>query len=64
MEGIAKIVNLIGKEMWYKSGGLMYIVVVKDFRMRYGVIDGLITPLGGKGEKWVEFGNLFEMEGN
>lgn len=39
--------------------GLIVAVKVVDARFRYGHIDLKVTPLSGRGERWMESGKVF-----
>lgn len=44
----------IGTYGWYDIGtDLHFRVHILDTRQRYGQMDYLITPVGGRGQKWV-----------
>ena len=40
--------------MWNTKSGLRFEIVIKDVRERFGLIDYLIEPIAGDGQKWVE----------
>lgn len=45
--------KIIGRQAVYSVDGIFVDVLIKDFKVSYGVPRVLIIPLSGRGEKWV-----------
>lgn len=64
---LSEIVKLVGKRTGMKTeaairfDGLFINIQIKDARQSFGRVDVLVTPLNGKGEKWVAVDSLREM---
>lgn len=41
------------RTMKQAAGDMTVRVVIKDARQRFGVVDYLVEPLSGKGQRWV-----------
>jgi hypothetical protein len=50
----------IGTVRMYHGDSLDFPVRVVDLRPRFGTIDAKVTPVGGRGTKWVELDRLGE----
>ena len=50
----------IGTVRLFHGDSLDFPVRVLDLRPRFGKVDAAITPIGGRGTKWVELDRLGE----
>jgi hypothetical protein len=51
----------IGSVRLFHGDSLDFPVRVLDLRPRFGKVDAAITPIGGRGTKWVELDRLGEV---
>lgn len=54
----ADMQSAIGKPVLFEAGSLTFVCLVKDVKVSYGQPRFLIVPLGGTGERWVEFSSI------
>jgi len=51
---LAKVIDKTGELEVDGSGGTLYVTVtIKKVRTHHGVVDYLVTPIAGHGERWV-----------
>ena len=53
-----EMTDAIGKPVWFVSGTLRFLCIVRDVKSGWGQPRFLIAPMAGTGERWVEFSSI------
>lgn len=50
----SRLSNLVGKEAYIWTSGLVIYVTIEEIKVTYGKIRYLVSPVQGEGKSWVE----------